>query len=210
MTKGSKNNYLSPGSGLSLCTELENYTAVQPETECAPAITKSTPTLSGVQSSSSGVQTTICKERNVSSTPVLNIPTDEQLNSDKLPDLVRLHALEIENYSNVLDTVPPVGDQPPDNIFNGGTTKEEFDVVDALLSLSTARDAAIENALDENFLLMPVGGDTLYKDVNPVSVHLDQVTIDRAIAQIVEKEGISEALHSTPMKYQAYILPVVK
>ena len=35
---------------------------------------------------------------------------------------------------------------------------------------------------------MPVGDPTLYEDVNPVPVHLDQVTVDGAIAEIVEQD----------------------
>ena len=40
---------------------------------------------------------------------------------------------------------------------------------------------------------MPVGGPTPYKDVNPVPIHLDQVTVDGAIAEIVEQEDILDS-----------------
>ena len=83
---------------------------------------------------------------------------------------------------------------PLENIFNGGTTEEEFDVVDALLSLSTVRDNATETSLDDNSSLMPIGGNSIYQDVNPVTVHLDQVSVDGAIAKIVQDESISEAV----------------
>ena len=92
----------------------------------------------------------------------------------------------------MLNIVPPVGEKPPDHIFDGATTEEEFDAVDALLSLSTPRDITTDNVLDENSSLMPVGGPTVYEDVNPVPVHLDQVTVDGAIAEIVEQEDILE------------------
>ena len=120
--------------------------------------------------------------------------TNEQLSSDKLPDLVRPDLTESNNYSSVLDTVPPIGEHPPDNIFDGCTTEEEFDAVDALLSLGNVRDTVTENSLEENSSLMPIDGNSKYQDINPVTVHLDQVSVDRAIAQIVEKEGMSAVL----------------
>ena len=112
---------------------------------------------------------------------------------DKLPDLVRTKKDNKDEYSAVLDSVPPVGEKPPDHIFDGATTEEEFDAVDALLSLSTPRDITTDNVLDENSSLMPVGGPTPYEDVNPVPIHLDQVTVNRAIAEIVEQEDILES-----------------
>ena len=102
-----------------------------------------------------------------------------------------------DEYSVVLDSVPPVGEKPPDHIFDGATTEEEFDAVDALLSLSTPRDITTDNALDENSSLMPVGGSTPYEDVNPVPIHLDQVTVDGAIAEIVEQEDILDSTQLT-------------
>ena len=123
--------------------------------------------------------------------PSASIP-DVTINDEKLPDLVRTGHTEEDNYSLVLDTVPPVGDHSPDNIFDGGTTEEEFDAVDALLSLSTVRDNATESSLDDNASLMPIGGNSIYQDVNPVAVHLDQVSVDGAIAKIVLEESITE------------------
>ena len=115
-------------------------------------------------------------------------------NDDKLPDLVSTSNAETDSYSVVLDTVPPVGDHPPDNIFDGGTTEEEFDAVDALLSLSTVRDNATDNSLEENATLMPIGGNSVYQDVNPVTMHLDQVSVDGEIAKIVQEESIVKAV----------------
>ena len=112
---------------------------------------------------------------------------------DKLPDLVITKKDNKDEYSAVLDSVPPVGEKPPDHIFDGATTEEEFDAVDALLSLSTPRDITTDNVFDENSFLMPVGGPTPYEDVNPVPIHLDQVTVDGAIAEIVEQEDILDS-----------------
>ena len=112
---------------------------------------------------------------------------------DKPPDLVITKKDNKYEYSAVLDSVPPVGEKPPDHILDGATTEEEFDAVDALLSLSTPRDITTDNVLDENSSLMPVGGPTTYEDVNPVPIHLDQVTVDGAIAEIVEQEDILDS-----------------
>ena len=112
---------------------------------------------------------------------------------NKLPDLVITKKDNKDEYSAVLDSVPPVGEKPPDHILDGVTTEEEFDAVDALLSLSTPRDITTDNVLDENSSLMLVGGPTTYEDVNPVPIHLDQVTVDGAIAEIVEQEDILDS-----------------
>ena len=89
-----------------------------------------------------------------------------------------------------------MGDKPPDHFFNGATTEEEFDAVDALLSLSTIRDNTTEE-LDDNAELMLIRGGTVYKDVHPVSIELDQVAVDGAIAQIVEREDIEQSIEHT-------------
>ena len=141
-------------------------------------------TVSGVQSTLAGVQ----------------IPQDKSqilATDDKLPDLVRTNIDNKEEYSAVLDIVPPVGEKPPDHIYDWATTEEEFDAVDALLSLSTPRDIITDNVLDKNSSLMPVGDPTPYEDVNPVPIHLDQAMFDGAIAEIVEQEDISDSTQLT-------------
>ena len=154
----------------------DESSGVHPSTNIIP---DSIDTVSGVQSTLAGVQS----------------PPDgshELSTEDKLPDLVIPEKNNKEECSAVLNIVPPVGEKPPDHIFDGATTEEEFDAVDALLSLSTPRDITADNVLDDNSTLMPVGGSAVYEDVNPVPVHLDQVTVDGAIAEIVEQEDILE------------------
>ena len=73
-------------------------------------------------------------------------------------------------------------------------------MVDALLSLSTVRDNATETPLDDNASLMPIGGNSIYQDVNPVTVHLDQVSVDGAIAKIVLEESVSEAVDNVEIE----------
>ena len=55
------------------------------------------------------------------------------------------------------------------------------------ISLSNARTNTSDD-IEDNSTLMPVGGNSRFIDVNPVRVELDQVTVDNAIAQIVESE----------------------
>ena len=148
--------------------------------------TVSLSTLAGVHSPSSGIQT---PTNSVDLNGVASNSISEISSNDKLPDLVRPNQTEADNYSLVLDTVPLVGELPPDNIFDGGTTEEEFDAVDALLGLSTVRDNSI-------------GGNSIYQDINPVTVHLDQVSVDGAIAKIVPDEDISDAVASGELDIQ--------
>ena len=138
-------------------------------------------------------ETDICKER---SQVVENLSTEPSLttqaNTDTLPDLV-VNSGTVDTTLSLslpeLNRLPPIGEIPPDHIFDGATTttEEDFDAVDTLLSLSTARTNTSED-IEDNSTLMPVGGESRFVDVNPVRVELDQVTVDAAIAQIVEKE----------------------
>ena len=162
----------------------DELSGVHPSTMVTNATLVSFDTVSGVQSTLAGVQ----------------IPQDGSqilATDDKLPDLVRTKVDNNDEYSVVLDSVPPVGEKPLDHILDGATTEEEFDVVDALLSLSTPRDITTDNALDKNSSLMPVEGSTPYEDVNPVPIHLDQVTVDGVIAEIVEQEDILDSTQLT-------------
>ena len=71
---------------------------------------------------------------------------------DKLPDLVRTKKDNKDEYSAVLDSLPPVGEKTPDHILDGATTEEEFDAVDALLSLSTPRDITTDQCIGRKFI----------------------------------------------------------
>ena len=171
---------LSDAETLQTTLPSDELSGVHPSTTVMNATLVSINTIQGVQNTLAGVQ----------------IPQDGShilSTDDKLPHLVRPNIDNKDKYSAVLDSVPPVGEKPPDHIFDGATTEEEFDAVDALLSLSTPRDITTDNVLDENSSLMPVGGPTPYEDVNPVPIHLDQVTVDGAIAEIVEQEDILDS-----------------
>ena len=184
ITAATSTTTLSGAEVLQTTLPSDELSGVHPSTTVMNATLVSIDTVSGVQSTLAGVQ----------------IPQDGSqilATDDKLPDLVRTNVDNNDEYSVVLDSVPPVGEKPLDHIFDGATTEEEFDVVDTLLRLSTPRDITTGNALDENSSLMLVGGSTPYEDINPVPIHLDQVTVDGAIAEIVEQEDILDSTQLT-------------
>ena len=130
---------LSVAETLQTTLPSDELSGIHPPTSVTNAKPISTNTVSGVQSTLAGVQT----------------PHDGShilATDDKLPDLVRTNIDNKDEYSVVLGSVPPVGEKPPDHIFDGATTEEEFDAVDALLSLSTARDITADNVLLRKFI----------------------------------------------------------
>ena len=76
-------------------------------------------------------------------------------------------------------------------------TEDEEDAVDALLSLGSdlSQNISTNDPLNENALLMPIGAPTI-QDVNPVEVKLDQVSVDKSIANIIEHEQMLETSDS--------------
>ena len=65
-----------------------------------------------------------------------------QDSADTLPDsVINSGTININLTPNLEDPniIPPIGEAPPDHIFDGATTEEDFDAVDALLSLGTVR-----------------------------------------------------------------------
>ena len=75
------------------------------------------------------------------------------------------------------------------------STEEELDAADTLLSLSDVRDTfnpslGIDNTddIDENALLMPIGGGSIIEDVAPEPLRLEQVDVDEGIARMIATE----------------------
>ena len=129
-----------------------------------------------------------------------NVPPVHPVDTDTLPDLViNSGNTDCDLTANLHDCnrIPPIGDTPPEHLFDGATTEEEFDVVNALLSLSTVRTNTYEDN-DDNSSLMLIVGSPRFVDVNPVPVQLDQTTVDGAIAQIVEEEQNNAAIINDP------------
>ena len=70
------------------------------------------------------------------------------------------------------------------------STEEEIDAAEALLSLGEVRDDTLDN--DENAMLMPIGGPNPTVDVAPEPIKLDQVNVDKAIAELIQDDQDNE------------------
>ena len=89
-------------------------------------------------------------------------------------------------------TRPP--DKGHDSTNDPATTEDEGDAVDALLSLGSDLSNTVnsmEDMLNENAALMPIGAPAV-QDVNPVDINLDQVSVDKTIAAIIDQEQAAE------------------
>ena len=103
----------------------------------------------------------------------LGIPeTDDSL----LPDLV----VNIEPN-------PEYHNDPMEGTQDIPSMEDEQNAVDALLSLSIP-SIAIEPDVEDNSLLVPIGGQAVCEDVTPTESRLGQVEVDREIARMVAIE----------------------
>ena len=70
------------------------------------------------------------------------------------------------------------------------TTEDELDAADALLSLSNVLNIEPENnlGLEDNSLLVPIGGHAVCEDIAPTESRLGQVEVDQEIARIINSE----------------------
>ena len=117
----------------------------------------------------------------------------EDVSSGMLPDLVVNSNATLD--SKVTDQAANLDPTAHDISLDPGTTESEDDAIDALLSLGRENEHNhYVDALEENAQLMPIGGVNLPVDAAPVQVRLDQVSVDREIANLQE-----EALSSTPV-----------
>ena len=118
-------------------------------------------TLSAVQTTSGDRET------------LTSVPIEDQ----KLPDLV------------VNQNDP--GTAAPDNVEESAiavhtvSTEEDLKAASTLLSLGDTHDDTLDDD-DENAQLMPIGGINVPVDIAPEPLRLDQVSVDNAIAGIVE------------------------
>ena len=79
-------------------------------------------------------------------------------------------------------------DEPDVSQASGAvSTEEEIDAAETLLSLGEVRDDTLDND-DENTVLMPIGGPTATVDVAPEPIRLDQVNVDKAIAELIQND----------------------
>ena len=66
------------------------------------------------------------------------------------------------------------------------STEEEMDTAAALLSLGEIRDNTLED--DDNAELMPIGGQNVAVDAALEPIRLDQVSVDKAIAGLIQDD----------------------
>ena len=78
-------------------------------------------------------------------------------------------------------------DEPNTSQTTGAiSTEEEMDAATALLCLGEIRDDTIEG--EDNAELMPIGGRNVTVDAAPEPICLDQVSVDRAIAGLIQDD----------------------
>ena len=103
----------------------------------------------------------------------LRVPeTDDLL----LPDLVVSNEPTPEGQYDIVDSTQDIP-----------STEDEQNAVDALLSLSIP-PSAIEPDVEDNSLLVPIGGQAICEDVAPTESRLGQVEVDREIDRMIAIE----------------------
>ena len=72
------------------------------------------------------------------------------------------------------------------------TTEDELDTADALLSLSNTREIGsnldTDFGMEDNALLIPIGGQAICEDIAPTESRLGQIEVDSEIAHIIDAE----------------------
>ena len=104
----------------------------------------------------------------------------DSVDSNILPDLGQSKDITEEDILN----------QMPAPVLDAGSTEEELDAADTLLSLSTVRDSTGLgfDDFEDNSLLMPIGGQPPIEDIAPEQLRLGQVEVDNEIAKIITVE----------------------
>ena len=105
--------------------------------------------------------------------------------------------------TSTLEGIPNADEQLPDLVLpqpgsvqenklsvNVGNTEEDLAAI-TLLSLGDTLEDTLDEG-DENALLMPIGGANVPEDVAPQPLQLDQVSVDNAIAGLVETEQLEK------------------
>ena len=112
-----------------------------------------------------------------SATPivVLPTPTPKTDETDVLPDLV---------------VNQPVSKSNADQTPAATNTVEDLEAASTLLSLDDSIEDLPEEDINDNALLMPIGGTNNPVDIAPQQISLDQVSADNTIAGIVEVEQL--------------------
>ena len=81
--------------------------------------------------------------------------------------------------------------EPAESTQDIASTEDEQKAVDALLSLASVCDLTpsfIEPHIEDNSLLVPIGGQAICEDVTPTESRLGQVEVDSEIAHVIALE----------------------
>ena len=89
------------------------------------------------------------------------------------------------------DLVLPQDDPDTSKATGAISTEEDIEAAETLLSLGEVRDDTLDDD-DENAMLMPIGGPNITADVAPEPIRLDQVNVDKAIAELIQKDQDDE------------------
>ena len=158
-----------PGSGPSATRQAASKHTISPEVKTTDkeepkAALPAVPSLPAVQILPV-VPGTSQGKSDQSNKPLTGVPATTD---DQLPDLVLAH------------------DDPDVSQATGAvSTKEEIDAAETLLSLGEVRNDTLDHD-DENAVLMPIGGPNFTVDVAPEPIRLDQVNVDKAIAELIQ------------------------
>ena len=119
-----------------------------------------------------------------------------ELDNLLLPDLGLSKEPTREDVLNQTINNEPSQELPPEV----NTTEDELDTADALLSLSNTRDIGPtlndDLGIEDNALLVPIGGQAVCEDIAPTASRLGQIEVDSEIARIIDAE--EHTVHSTP------------
>ena len=160
-----------PGSGPSATRQAASKHTISPEVkttdkEKPKAALPAIPSLPAVQILPV-VPGTSQGKSDQSNKPLTGVPATTD---DQLPDLVLAH------------------DDPDVSQATGAvSTEEEIDAAETLLSLGEVRNDTLDHD-DENAVLMPIGGPNVTVDVAPEPIRLDQVNVDKAIAELIQND----------------------
>ena len=85
------------------------------------------------------------------------------------------------------------------------STEEEMDAAAALLSLGEVRDDTLDGY--DNAELMPIGGQNVAVDAAPEPIHLDQVSVDKAIAGLIQDDQNRDTTTDDKQEWETENLP---
>ena len=121
--------------------------------------------------------------------PLPAVPSMRQGAQDQ--SIKSLTGVPVNKDEQLPDLVLPSNDPAASQATGAVSTEEEMDAAETLLSLGEARDNTLDDD-NENAMLMPIGGPNTAVDVAPEPLRLDQVNVDKAIAELIQNNQNNE------------------